>query len=1115
MMPRIYDNIDLFLSKALRDSIEVSYKADICVGYFNLRGWDVIQDQIDNWEGGDDHHCRLLIGMQNIPHNLLRNELRIGMTEEKITNQIAQKLKNKIIVQFKEQLTFGVPTDKDEQTLRMLSSQLKAKKVVIKLFLRHPLHAKLYLAYREDQFNPIIGYVGSSNLTFSGLSNNGELNVDVMDHDAGIKLQNWFKDRWEDKWCLDITEDLAKLIDESWACEIQPPPYHIYLKIAYHLAQEARSGISEFKLPKDFHDILFEYQVAAVKIAAHHLNKRNGVLIGDVVGLGKTLMATAVARIFEDDFNLETLIICPKNLVEMWEDYRDKYRLRARVLSITKAQTDLPKLRRFRIVIIDESHNLRNKEGKRYKVIQDYIYRNESNVILLTATPYNKTYLDLSNQLRLFVPEELDIGIKPEAYLKEIGEIEFQKRHQAPLRSLAAFEKSEYPDDWRELMRLYLVRRTRSFIIHNYAKEDQENKRKYLKMSNGSLSYFPARLPKTLKFHIDEKETKDQYAKLYSDEVVEIINSLNLPRYGLGNYIDKKAELFATEAEKLQLDNLSRAGKRLMGFCRTNLFKRLESSGFAFLLSIERHILRNQIFIHAIQNEMSLPIGSQEANFLDIDLESDEDYENFFQEMGIDFSMLSDLEQMKVKAEIIYREYQTKQKKKFRWVDSKFFKAKLMKDLKEDCEKLWKIMNLCKIWIPEQDNKLHELLKLLKNKHKMEKVLVFSQFADTIKYLYDELEKLGIDSMQKVTGDTDNPTDIVHKFSPVSNDYAKFINPDDELRIVLTTDILSEGQNLQDCFIVVNYDLPWAIIRLIQRAGRVDRIGQKSEEIFVYSFLSAEGVERIIRLRQRVRQRLQENGEVVGSDEAFFEDQQLDKKILDLYNENSQILDDPDSEVDLSSYAYQIWKDAIEADPAIEKKIVQLPSVVYSTKKADKQDGVLLYMKTADDYDALSWVDTKGEIVTESQFEILKAAKCNPDTPAVERLEHHHDLVRKSAEMIVKDSKFVGGQLGRPTSARYRVYNLLKRYTEDMKDTIFDTVALEKTMEEIYKFPLRELAKDILNRQLKSKIADHELAELVLNLRDEGRLCIIHEEKEEKEPRIICSLGLNKTGERQ
>ena len=111
------------------------------------------------------------------------------------------------------------------------------------------------------------------------------------------------------------------------------PPYHIYLKIAYHLSQEARAGLSEFRIPREFGDKLFEFQIAAVKIAAHHLNKRGGVLIGDVVGLGKTLMATALARIFEDDHGLETLIICPKNLVPMWEDYRDQYGLRGQVLS--------------------------------------------------------------------------------------------------------------------------------------------------------------------------------------------------------------------------------------------------------------------------------------------------------------------------------------------------------------------------------------------------------------------------------------------------------------------------------------------------------------------------------------------------------------------------------------------------------------------------------------------------------------------------------------------------------------------------------------------------------------------------------------------------------------
>ena len=141
--------------------------------------------------------------------------------------------------------------------------------------------------------------------------------------------------------------------------------------MAYHLSNEARAGLAEFRIPKVFGDRLFDFQAAAVKIAAHHLNKRNGVLIGDVVGLGKTLMATAVARIFEDDYGLETLIICPKNLVPMWEDYVYQYQLRARVLSISRVLGELPKLRRYRLVVIDESHNLRNREGRRYRAIQE------------------------------------------------------------------------------------------------------------------------------------------------------------------------------------------------------------------------------------------------------------------------------------------------------------------------------------------------------------------------------------------------------------------------------------------------------------------------------------------------------------------------------------------------------------------------------------------------------------------------------------------------------------------------------------------------------------------------------------------------------------------------
>src|SRR5207244_2543892 len=146
--------------------------------------------------------------------------------------------------------------------------------------------------------------------------------------------------------------------------------------------------------------------------------------------------------------------------------------------------------------------------------------------------PYNKSYLDLSNQLRLFVPEDVDLGVRPERKLKELTEVEFIRRHQCAVRSLAAFEKSEYADDWRELMRLYMVRRTRTFIQDNYATEDPSNGRKFLTFADGTRSYFPTRQPKTVKFKIDDKDPNDQYAKLYADPVVNAINHLALPRYG-------------------------------------------------------------------------------------------------------------------------------------------------------------------------------------------------------------------------------------------------------------------------------------------------------------------------------------------------------------------------------------------------------------------------------------------------------------------------------------------------------------------------------------------------------------------------------------------------------
>ena len=1118
-MPQIFDNISQKLLPTLVETLEHTQRADFCVGYFNLRGWQTIDTYVDKWKGGEGHCCRLLVGMQRLPDEELRLSQGISFDGMQMDNQTAKRMKDKLAKEFRQQLTYGTPTNQDELGLRNLSRQIKAKKLSVKLFLRHPLHAKLYLLFRPDPINPTVGYLGSSNLTMRGLSQQGELNIDVLDHDACAKLATWFECRWSDRWCFDISDELVEIIDESWAREKAIPPYHIYIKIAYHLAREARAGLTDFRIPSDFNGKLLDFQIAAVKIAAHHLNVRGGVMIGDVVGLGKTLMATALARVFEDDHGLETLILCPKNLVPMWEDYKDRFRLRARVLSISRVIKELPKLRRFRLLVVDESQNLRNKEGKRFRAIREYVNENDCKCILLSATPYNKTYEDLSTQLNLFVSNEQDLGIRPDALLREIGKTEFNRQYQAPIRSLTAFEKSKHADDWRELMRLYLVRRTRSFIQANYAETDPANGRKFLRFEDGTKSYFPVRIPKTIKFEVD-----DQYRQLFTDDVVEAITGLKLPRYGLAKYVSQDNGKLPTDKEQGVLDSLTRAGRRLMGFCRTNLFKRLESSGHAFLLSVERHVLRNYVFLYAIENQLDLPIGSTDAGMLDtqsfdedsdgiVGSNSEDDDEDEQDDSTVSTSGPRSEADFRTRAEEIYRQFADRYRNRFDWVSSRHFDDNLRNHLEADAQVLCAMLENFGNWEPKKDAKLTALQQLLEVRHKEQKVLVFSQFADTIGYINNQLSSRGVKRMAAVTGSDDDPTQQAWRFSPKSNGKDGEIQPYEELRILNSTDVLSEGQNLQDCAIVVNYDLPWAIIRLVQRAGRVDRIGQKAHEILCYSFLPADGVEQLIRLRSRVRTRLDENEEVIGTDEAFFEDE--DKRtVRDLYSENAGILDGTDeTEVDLSSYAYQIWQNAIKKDPSLKKKIEELPSVVYSSKlyeaKKDRPEGALVYLRTGQENDALAWVDQSGKSVTENQFEILQAARCRPGEPAGNRRKNHHELVRSASEHIADaEQRSVGGQLGRPSDARFKVYVRLDKYVKNINDSRVDTTALRGTIDEIYRWPLREAAVDIFNRQLRSSIADEALAKLAIQLREEDRLCVVQDDDERQDPQLICSLGL-------
>jgi len=1130
-MPRIFDNIKHELFPALSQTLASATHADFCVGFFNLRGWGLLADQMEQFTGGEDHCCRVLIGMNEAPDEELRAALRLLDVDDGLDMQRAAQLRRQVAENFRTQLTAGVPTNQDEQALQSLADQLRAGKVVVKLHLRYGLHAKLYLLYRNDFNNPVTGYLGSSNLTMAGLRRQGELNIDVLDHSDTKDLQEWFQDRWDERWSIDISLDLADIIDESWARE--KLPYLVYLKMAYHLSQDARAGLSEFSLPKEFRGHLFPYQEAAVKIAAHHLNTRNGVMLGDVVGLGKTLMATAVARIFKDDYGWQPLIICPKNLVSMWQDYNLTWDMGAQIIPLSMVQQRLPEAKRFRLVIIDESHTLRNREAKRYQAIRDYIQEFASRVMLLSATPYNKTYLDLGAQLGLFVGSDDDVGVRPEALIRHMGETNFLKL-QVPARSLRAFEKSEYADDWRELMRHYLVRRTRTFVKENYAEHDQAQGRYYLRLPDDTRYYFPERIPRTLTLPISDTSV-DQYSRLYADVVVQTVNDLSLPRYGLANYLRKNAETLAEPLEQPLLANLSRAGKRLMGFSRTNLFKRLESSGNVFLLSIHRHILRNHVFIHALENGLPLPLGTQDSKVLDLDSDLDFESDQFELQAVADEDdtapsalnenggaiPVASTEWYRQRAGDVYKLYAGPQKSRFKWLRPKLFGPSLKRDLQADADALLAVLQAHGSWKPAGDAKLQKLVELLRSLPN-EKVLIFTQFSDTVDYVVEQLEASGITGVAGATGQSASPTELAHRFSPRSNNVTNPTLLSTELRVLVATDVLSEGQNLQDCHHVVNYDLPWAIIRLIQRAGRVDRIGQQSPVITSYTFLPADRIERIIQLRARIRKRLNEHSEVVGTDEQFFDDGSEVQFLEHLYTERAGVLDDAaDAEVDLSSYAYQIWRNAIASNPSLKNMVERLPNVVYSARALPKlaapggvgafmPPGVLVYLRTASNNDALAWVDQHGNSVTQSQLAILKAAESTLDTPAIPRSPNHHTLV-KAAFQLVEQEETPIGKLGGIRGARFRVYEALKRYHAHLQRTspLLIPEGLPRVIDDVFRYPLRQKATDTFNRQLRSGIGDEQLAELAMTLREGEHLSVIHEaDATNAEPQIVCSLGL-------
>jgi superfamily II DNA or RNA helicase len=1081
---RIFDNIDLSLASHLVATYDASDRMDSAVGYFNLRGWAQFAASVDAKPASAEPVMRVLVGMTLAdPHDQVQTFLQAALegkddSDGGIDRDVARTRHQQALNKFRTQLMRGIPNATDLASLRALQRHLTDGRVQLKLFTRRPLHGKTYLCHREDVNSPIVGFVGSSNLTMSGLEHNYELNVDVMDFDAAAKLDKWFQARWEDKFTIDITTDLFDIIEESWAAEKPRSPYEVYLKVCYHLSRDVREGLIEYSLPPLMREQLLDYQVNAVQTLARRVVTRGGTMLGDVVGLGKTITAVAVALMLREEHGHSTLVICPKNLVKMWEGYLGAYDVPGRVVPYSLAARDLPELRRYQFVIVDESHTMRSDTRQDYKAIHDYIRDNNSKVLLLTATPYNIRFRDVANQLGLYIDDDDDLGLQPVVALgKDPG---LADRVDGKTNTMLAFRKSEEPDDWKRLMTDHLVRRTRSFIKNNYALIDEDG-REYLVFADGSRFFFPERTARPVEHSFG---TNDPAAIMASDSTLNAIDGLRLPRYNLAGYLAKGQK--PSGAERELIERLEKGSGHLTGFVRTGLYKRLSSCGHSFVLSLRRHLARNEMYLHALENGLDLPVGTM----LDPMLVSNESDTGDDDEVDFD------------RADSDYSALRKRNPKHITWVRPGLFTSGLVDDLRCDIKVIQGLLDKFEDWPDTTDSKLERLVKLLQKDHQDDKVLIFTEYKDTADYVAASLARRGVTSVGLATGETSDPTALAQRFSPRSNTLPgqqEALPIDDELRVLVATDVLSEGQNLQDAHVVVNYDLPWAIIRLIQRAGRIDRVGQQAPEVFVYSFFH-ENVENVLSLRRRIKDRLQKNAEVFGSDERFFGTAEETKAIEDLYNGNLND-EELDSEVDASSLAWEVWNKAEHDDPDLALKVVALPDMVYATREANAGEtvsGLACYVRTQGGMDGYGLAQPGEQPRLLTGHEALRVFSCTAETPALPRRDDHFDLTAELAQ----------GPLSKPVSIEGRLRGVRKRVWNRLNGTFTSINAdVADALDALFRRPLTRESEQRLRTGLATRPDDESLADLVTLLHRDGRL-VIPGSAGNDPIHIVCTMGI-------
>ena len=683
---------------------------------------------------------------------------------------------------------------------------------------------------------------------------------------------NLFESLWNDKNKLQDVTDIV--IDNMTSVYNENSPESIYFLILYHVFSEFLNDISTDELPNEatgfkqskIWNMLYDFQRDAVLAIINKLERYNGCILADSVGLGKTFTALAVVKYYENR-NKSVLVLCPKKLAENWNTYKDNYvnnpiavdRLNYDVLFHTDLSRpggfsnglDLNRLNwgNYDLVVIDESHNFRNGVGthantveNRYVKLMDKIIRAgvKTKVLMLSATPVNNRFIDLKNQLAIAYEGDTSFIDNKLGTKKSIDEIFRQAQ-----RAFNAWSELDIADrttdallktldfDFFELLDSVTIARSRKHIEKYYDTAD--------------IGKFPTRKkPISLRPVLTNLESATNYNQIY-----EVLSKLSLSIYTPSNYIfpskiQKYIDLTHNKGNELTQTGREQGIRKLMS---VNLLKRLESSVNSFQLTLQR--------IYNLINDTVDKINRfEQYGTSSIDMYESADTEWDIDDSNTEYFTVGN----KVQIDLADMDYKT-------W----------RAELNSDIEVLDDLMNMLNVITPEYDGKLQKLLNVISKKIENpininnKKVLIFSAFSDTAEYLYEHVsayikEKYGLNTAV-ITGSIDGKTtiknfkatlnNVLTCFSPISKDKAVLL-PDssDEIDILIATDCISEGQNLQDCDCVINYDIHWNPVRIIQRFGRVDRIGSRNESIQLVNFWPDMDLDEYINLKCRVETRM-------------------------------------------------------------------------------------------------------------------------------------------------------------------------------------------------------------------------------------------------------------------